>query len=315
MRKRLILLCMSAGVLCLTGTLAMAQEDEETSSSGTNWKQEISSDKQGVQEQRAEIKENAQASRQEEKNLRDQIHQAMQSGDYETAKQLRQQLHEVHQGNIQQRQQDMEDLQSSRQELKEDFKGAREEKGGRPPRRGPVGEQPPSGQVSSGEGTPGPQGPEGGYRHRPPREFREGPRDLREDRRDRREDVRDRQEDRWDKREDIRDRKEDVRDRREDAWDARHNPPKGTEAWKRDKMEDIRDRREDVVDRREDKRDHKEDRIDRREDRRDRHEDVRDRKEDVRDKRHHSGGPAKKGSPKSMSGKNDKNPNKYKPVE
>jgi hypothetical protein len=205
----------------------------------------------------------------------------MQSGDRETADKLREQLRAMHKENVQQRQEDFENLQSSRRELKEDIQKAHQERRGE---------------------APGPQGPEGGYRHYPPREFREGerPRDLRKDHRDKREDVRDRREDVRDRREDrrdrkedvldrkedIRDRREDVRDRREDAWDVKHNAPVGTEAWKRDKMEDRRDRREDIADRREDKRDRREDRRDQREDRRDLREDKRERKEDKWDKKH-----------------------------
>ncbi|MDD5138304.1 MAG: hypothetical protein PHG72_05735, partial [Candidatus Omnitrophica bacterium] len=60
MRKKLILLCMSAGVLCLAGGMAMAQEDEAASNSGTNLKQEISSDKQELKGQHDQIKQNAQ---------------------------------------------------------------------------------------------------------------------------------------------------------------------------------------------------------------------------------------------------------------
>jgi len=254
--------------LCLVPLWANVFAQEEASESGTDWKQEVSADIQQLKEQRQGIKQNAEAARQEEKNLRDQMHQAVQSGDMETAKSLREQLKAAHQENLQQKQQDIQALKEAKQGIKQDVRQARQE-AGLPPRGdqqqgNPPGYNPPG----AGPGNPPGYNPPGaGLRAR----------DRMEDKRDRREDVRDHKEDIRDRREDVRDRKEDVRDKREDVWDAKHNPPPGTEAYRRDKQEDIRDRKEDVRDRNEDVRD-------RREDVRDRKEDKRDRREDVRDK-------------------------------
>lgn len=233
--------------LCLlvsSYSAVFAQEEgagtDTSMESGTDWKQEIKSDMDAFKAERDAIKESASEAIGQEKDLLRQIGDAKQAGDFETAKNLRDKLHALHQQNMEQRQQDMQGLKESRQELKGDIKEARE-----------AGVLPP-----------------------PPR----GIGDRREDFRDRREDIRDRREDVVDRKEDIRDRKEDVRDRREDVWDATHNAPKGTEAWRRDKAEDVRDRNEDRFDRREDKFDKREDVRDRREDRFDKRENVRDSK-------------------------------------
>src|SRR3989338_4768989 len=63
----------------------------EASGSGT-WRQELISDRQALKEQHQSITENAQAAKQEEQQLKDQIHQAIQSGDYETARNLKDQF-------------------------------------------------------------------------------------------------------------------------------------------------------------------------------------------------------------------------------
>lgn len=89
------------------------------------------------------------SSRQEEKQLLDQIRTAEQSGDTATARQLRKQLKSTHQDNVQQRQQDV--------------KEARQE-GAPPPRRdndnNPPG--PRGGPGTNLENRPGPQGGHGG---------------------------------------------------------------------------------------------------------------------------------------------------------
>ena len=86
---------------------AEAGGDSEVStgeSQGTDWKQELSSDKDALHEQKQDIHENARAAREEEKDLLRQIEEAKASGDFETAKSLRDQLHAVHQENIAQKQ-------------------------------------------------------------------------------------------------------------------------------------------------------------------------------------------------------------------
>ena len=69
-----------------------AQEEASSETSGNSG---------GFKEQIQGIKQDAQEARSEEKGLRDQMKQAMQSGDYQTAKDLRDQLHSAHQENIQ----------------------------------------------------------------------------------------------------------------------------------------------------------------------------------------------------------------------
>jgi DNA-binding ferritin-like protein len=77
-------------------------QDEASSDTGAQ-AQELSSGRQEIMESRQQIKENAAQARGEEKQLREQINQAMQSGDMETANQLKDQLRSVHQENMQQK--------------------------------------------------------------------------------------------------------------------------------------------------------------------------------------------------------------------
>lgn len=254
----------------------------------TTPRQEIKGDIQNLRQEKQEISQDAKAAHNEEKALREQIHKAVQAGDFEKAQALEEQLKQTHQENIDQMQQNKQELQDMRQELKQDLK----EEGIKPRLQNPPGYNPPGvgpknppGYNPPGTG-PKPMTPGINDRVEDIRDHREDVRDRREDRRDIREDVKDR-------REDVRDRREDIRDRREDKWDAAHNPPPGTEGYRRDKLEDIRDRREDVKDRREDIGDRRENVRDRREDVRDRREDRRDVREDVRDK---STGEAGRGS-------------------
>ncbi len=93
-----------------------------------DWKQEISSDRQQIKQQRDEIKANAQAAIQGEKDLRDQIHQAVQSGDHETAESLKEQLKTTHQENLGQKKQDLQGLKDARHDLRSDKKEFRTEK-------------------------------------------------------------------------------------------------------------------------------------------------------------------------------------------
>jgi hypothetical protein len=84
--------------------------------------------KQQFKEQEESIKRNAQAARQEEDSLRDQIRQAEQSGDKQKAKSLREQLRALHEENVQQKQQDQQELKDSRKKWNADKKAARQEK-------------------------------------------------------------------------------------------------------------------------------------------------------------------------------------------
>lgn len=249
--RKLLLLAGVLDLFLLTGILGkvFAQENavssgtesQEESSAGTSGVremqgQEIASDRQELKEQRQDIAENANAARQVEREAKDQIHQALQSGDYETAKNLRDQLKEIHQKNVEQMYSDIQELKESREGLRNDAQDARLERG--------------LPAIGSEGGAAGFNSPGVGPNNPPGRDLPPG--------------LRDKAEDRFDRREDALDRREDVRDRREDVWDAAHNPPPGTEAYRRDKLEDVRDHREDV---------------------RDRAEDVPDRREDVRDRR------------------------------
>jgi DNA repair exonuclease SbcCD ATPase subunit len=233
--KRLLKIAgiLGVGVCVVFSANAFAQEGTSTASDTVapgephpkdkkEWKQEISSDAQQIKQARETNKSHAQAAIKKEKDLRDQIRQAVQAGDQEKARSLREQLKATHKENIQQKRQDMQNLKQTRQELRSDIKDARKD-GALPPRKiNPPGvgpDNPPG--VGPGRPLPPPNG-----------DRREDVRDRREDIRDRREDIRDakhdggrmdRIEDRLDRREDRRDRREDVRDRREDRRD-RHEP-------------------------------------------------------------------------------------------
>ena len=225
MRKKLFFLNAFFSILMLASLdKAYAQDSSVNPNSeraNTNLRQILSSDKQKITDQWGAIKENASQARQEEKNLLDQIHQAVQSGDYQTAKNLKEQLKNTHQENIQEKLGDREDLKESLQNLKEDRK---------------------EGINQLRENF---------------QDKREGLKDRREDIRDKREDFKDRREDIRDKREDFKDRREDIRDKREDIRDMRHDGGKLDRIEdRRDRKEDIRDRQENRVDRREDRRDH-----------------------------------------------------------
>lgn len=215
-------------LLIASGSLVLAQEETSTTTtetataeSGTDWKQEISGDRQAVAEEWDVLKEHGQEARTEERQLQHQIFDAAKAGDFTTAKSLREQLRTMRQENVQQKQEDFEALKEAKQGLRKDIKEAHQE-GSLPPKvRDRVEDV---------------------------RDHRENIRDRREDIRDHREDILDKREDVWDaahnpppgtkayrrdKLEDIRDTREDVRDRKEDVKDRREN---------------IRDRREDIKD-------------------------------------------------------------------
>lgn len=146
--------------------LSMVYADNDNSSNeaqdtaaGTDWKQELISGRQEMQEQRQQMKENAQSARTEEKELKDQIQAAVQSGNMESARQLRDQLKAMHQENVQQMIQDKKELQSERRDLRQDLQQARQE-GAIPPRKdrdnNPPG--PKGGRGTNWENKPGPQG-------------------------------------------------------------------------------------------------------------------------------------------------------------
>jgi len=122
-----MLLLFSIIVLCFlsVGIYMVYAQDETTADA--DWKQELSSDKQEIKAQKQEISQNAQEARAEETQLRQQIKAAMDSGDMETAQQLKEQLKSMHQENLQERKQDREEMQAAKQDFKSDAKEARQE--------------------------------------------------------------------------------------------------------------------------------------------------------------------------------------------
>jgi hypothetical protein len=84
--------------------------------------------KHQLKEQREDIKSNSQASRQEEKDLRERIRQAELAGDKETARSLREQLRTMHRENVEQKQQDIQGLKDARQGWIADKKEARQQR-------------------------------------------------------------------------------------------------------------------------------------------------------------------------------------------
>ena len=176
---------------------AIAGENEAKSTK--DWKQEISSDVRDIKQDRETNRSHAQAAIKEEKDLRDQMHQAVQSGDHEKAQSLREQLKSQHRENVREKQQDMRNLRESRQELRSDMKDARRDGALPPGRINPPG---------AGPGNPPGVGP-----HRlPPRRV---------------EDVRDRRKDRDGDRRDFRDPGKDRRDGRRGDRDHRRGGDDG----------------------------------------------------------------------------------------
>lgn len=101
-------------------------------------KAEVKAAKETIKAQKQEMKESAQAARAEEKALKDQINQAVISGDREKAAQLREQLKSMHAQNVQEMREDKRELKSAKKELRQDMKKARKEGFNPPgPRGGP----------------------------------------------------------------------------------------------------------------------------------------------------------------------------------
>lgn len=128
MKKKVlgVIVVLGAMLWALPAVCVFAQEagTGSYSTEAADWKQEISSDREQLKGVKDEIKGNAQTAREEEKNLREQIRQAEQSGDPATAESLKEQLRTTHQENVQQMQEDRQGLKDARQELKTDVKGA-----------------------------------------------------------------------------------------------------------------------------------------------------------------------------------------------
>ena len=159
MRKKLFLSIAIVCVLLFGYGLVLFAQDAETESE-TDWKQEFQSDISGIKEQRDAMKDSAQAAREEEKALLQQIDEARAAGDFEKAKQLRDQLHATHQENVQQKHEGIESLKEAKQEMRADFKEAKEAGELQPPAYNPPGTAPvnPPGYNPPGKGPGNPPG-------------------------------------------------------------------------------------------------------------------------------------------------------------
>ncbi len=152
-----ILVCIGIIILCIAAAIPVAVAQNETSSTIRG---EIAGDRQAIRSEAQDIKEDASAAKQEEKQLKDQILAAEQSGDMETARNLRDQLKAMHRENVRDRQQDKKEMKDARQELRQDIKEARQERN-LPPRRD-RDNIPPGPRGGAGTNWENPPGPAGG---------------------------------------------------------------------------------------------------------------------------------------------------------
>lgn len=148
------------GVVFLFLFVASAAFAADENTSGSNWKQEVSSDRQQVGSESQEMKQNAQAARQEEQQLKQQIEAARAAGDMNTVQQLRGQLQTLHQQHVQQMQQDKANLGQAKGELKSDMQEAGQQ--GYPPPRKDMDNNPPGPKGGPGTNWENPPGPQGG---------------------------------------------------------------------------------------------------------------------------------------------------------
>lgn len=109
-------------LLCIMGKSYVYAEGQ----SAADIKQELSSDRQQIKEERQDIKENSEAGRAEETALRQQIKNAVTSGDKEKANQLKAQLKAMHKENVEQKQEDKSELRKAKHELRKDTRENRE---------------------------------------------------------------------------------------------------------------------------------------------------------------------------------------------
>lgn len=144
-------------ILCIAAAIPIAFAQNETSSTVM---EEMAGDRQAIRSEAQDIKEDSSAAKQEEKQLKDQILAAEQSGNMETARKLRERLKAMHRENVQDMQQDKKEMKDARQELRQDIKEARQE-GNLPPRRD-GGNNPPGPRGGPGTNWENPPGPVGG---------------------------------------------------------------------------------------------------------------------------------------------------------
>lgn len=88
-------------------------------------KEELAADKAAIKAQKDEMKTSAQAARAEEKQLKEGIREARQSGDAAKAKELKGQLKATHKENVAQMRSDKKDMRSAKKELRQDYRATR----------------------------------------------------------------------------------------------------------------------------------------------------------------------------------------------
>jgi hypothetical protein len=126
-------------------------------------KEEVRSDQQAVKAAHEAIKQNAQEAKTEEKQLQQQIKDAVASGDMATANQLKAQLKNMHRENAQEKKQDMKNLKVQKKELRYDANAVR--RAAPPPPKPPRLDRdnnPPGPKGGAGTNWENPAGPVGG---------------------------------------------------------------------------------------------------------------------------------------------------------
>lgn len=117
-------LFLSAAIFAEETTQVQEQAQTQTQAteqvSTTGWKEEIKDDIQGLKGEAQQARENRREAMQEEAALKNQLREAVQTGDAQKARALRTQLKATHQENVQQRQQDLQGLRDARKEFKSD---------------------------------------------------------------------------------------------------------------------------------------------------------------------------------------------------
>lgn len=135
---------------------------QEEGASDVDWKEEFRSDRQEIKVEHQEMKESAGEARVEEKQLKQKIRDALAAGDKETAAQLKEQLRSMHQQNMQDKRQDIQELRKARQEMMQDKKEALENL--TPEQRQKIKER----HMDRDNNPPGPRGGKGTNWENPP---------------------------------------------------------------------------------------------------------------------------------------------------
>ncbi|MFA5084849.1 MAG: hypothetical protein WC482_00615 [Candidatus Omnitrophota bacterium] len=105
--------------MALASSTACAKNDPGTPT------EEIAADKEAINSQRVNMKSNAESAKAEEQAVRNEIREARQSGDAETAEALKKRLRTTHRENVAERRQDKKTLHEAKKELKRDVRSAR----------------------------------------------------------------------------------------------------------------------------------------------------------------------------------------------